>query len=541
MSALAATAPLASVRRIVGADPWIGVFAIVTVVPAAAAGGGAGLALGILAFALAGVIARLVAAPSDQRFLLRLGLGSIALHSVAAGVLDIYLRGQSSSGSMFYDDAAYVGFAKMLAQYWEGRIETLPSDPSVSNIYVIVVGLLFSTFGPIVMLPRLLNALFLTIAALLLYRTMQNLEMPGAKVASAVLLAFPSVALWSLLVLKDIYVLTFAVTAVWSVSEFIRSRHYAWWIPTLIAFLAIDSARRYVFLVLVLAWPLGMLLGAPKRQRLRAAGLATVFALMLFGALRPFDQYNMASFASLAQIRQNMAFGARTAFVEPASVVRFGAGTEFVVEVAGRTSVPDARTIVVEPGARLFVEEAVPASSPDPARTLVRPGDRVIVRAPGVEATTSPGSSAPTVDLRTDMANVVSNPVARPADDTLQLQRGIADSVGHLPTGVLHLVAAPFPFAARSLYEVATIPEMLLWYISLALAAVGAAALVRARDFRFAYGVIILAGLALVLSLVEGNVGTLLRHRAMLIPFVLVLAAVGLDRVLARRATRSTA
>ena len=101
------------------------------------------------------------------------------------------------------------------------------------------------------------------------------------------------------------------------------------------------------------------------------------------------------------------------------------------------------------------------------------------------------------------------------------------------------MIEAPNPLSARTLSDLATIPEMLMWYGVEFFAIWGLVLLMRRRRYEFAYGLLIVAGVGLVLSLFEGNAGTLLRHRAMMIPWVAVLAAVGgsdfWNRVRARR------
>jgi len=95
-----------------------------------------------------------------------------------------------------------------------------------------------------------------------------------------------------------------------------------------------------------------------------------------------------------------------------------------------------------------------------------------------------------------------------------------------LPTGLLYVLAAPFPWAAHRLVEQILIPEMLLWYAALACAAVGLA--VHWRRWRqYAHLLGYLAATLLTLGIVEGNLGTLVRQRGMIIPFVLIFSGAG--------------
>src|SRR5256885_746128 len=74
---------------------------------------------------------------------------------------------------------------------------------------------------------------------------------------------------------------------------------------------------------------------------------------------------------------------------------------------------------------------------------------------------------------------------------------------------------------------------MLVWYVLLVAAAI---ALWRWRRRWRALAPIVLfvAGTVLIFALAEGNVGTLYRHRAMIIPFVVVLAAPSIGSLVSR-------
>ena len=89
---------------------------------------------------------------------------------------------------------------------------------------------------------------------------------------------------------------------------------------------------------------------------------------------------------------------------------------------------------------------------------------------------------------------------------------------------VAYVLFAPFPWNARRALDVLPAPEMIVWYAAIAGALIEFARRVRSwRPLVPLY--LFVGGTLLVLLLVEGNVGTLFRHRAMIIPFVLILAA----------------
>jgi hypothetical protein len=95
-----------------------------------------------------------------------------------------------------------------------------------------------------------------------------------------------------------------------------------------------------------------------------------------------------------------------------------------------------------------------------------------------------------------------------------------------LPTGLTYVLAAPFPWAARRAVELAMIPEMLLWYAALVCATIGL--IVHRRRWRhYAHLLGYLAATLLTLGIVQGNLGTLVRQRGMLIPFTLIFSGAG--------------
>jgi multidrug transporter EmrE-like cation transporter len=114
----------------------------------------------------------------------------------------------------------------------------------------------------------------------------------------------------------------------------------------------------------------------------------------------------------------------------------------------------------------------------------------------------------------------------------------VARTLQYLPTGIAYALFAPFPWSTGRTLDLLTVPEMIAWYVLLAFAL---ATLWRERRrWRELVGVsLFCAGLLAVLALAEGNYGTLFRHRAMAIPFVVMIAMPALvDGVAAARAGR---
>jgi hypothetical protein len=126
-----------------------------------------------------------------------------------------------------------------------------------------------------------------------------------------------------------------------------------------------------------------------------------------------------------------------------------------------------------------------------------------------------------------------------PAEADALTRRPLRNFIQWLPTGLAYAFAAPFPWASRRMVEQVTIPEMLLWYSALVCALVGLVAhRGRWRFFLPLVGYIV--GLLLLLAATQGNLGTLVRHRSMVIPFMLVFSGAGAARLWRRRRQRGS-
>jgi hypothetical protein len=96
-----------------------------------------------------------------------------------------------------------------------------------------------------------------------------------------------------------------------------------------------------------------------------------------------------------------------------------------------------------------------------------------------------------------------------------------------LPLGLTYLLLAPFPWQATNLRQAITIPEVLVWWAVLPLAAVGLLYTVR-NKLRAALPVLIFSVLLTVAySIFQGNVGTAYRQRTQIQVFLFIMAGVG--------------
>jgi hypothetical protein len=113
-------------------------------------------------------------------------------------------------------------------------------------------------------------------------------------------------------------------------------------------------------------------------------------------------------------------------------------------------------------------------------------------------------------------------------------------ALSFLPIGLTYFVLAPMPWHLLSGRQLLVLPEMLAWYGVLIWVARGAISLLRNR-FRDMLPVFLFAVTASVsYAMVEGNLGTVYRHRAqVLVPF-LIFAAHGFAEARGRSGSRAT-
>ncbi len=104
-----------------------------------------------------------------------------------------------------------------------------------------------------------------------------------------------------------------------------------------------------------------------------------------------------------------------------------------------------------------------------------------------------------------------------------------------LPVGFVTLMLAPFPWQVSSLSQLATMPEMILWWLSIPLMIVGLIYTLKTR-FRETISILFFVLiLSLSYSLYQGNLGTLYRQRAQIQVFLLLFTAAGAALLVEKR------
>ena len=108
-----------------------------------------------------------------------------------------------------------------------------------------------------------------------------------------------------------------------------------------------------------------------------------------------------------------------------------------------------------------------------------------------------------------------------------------------VPLGLTYLLLAPFPWQLTSLRQAITLPEMVVWWLSIPLLVLGAFFTIKHRLREIAPIIIFTSLLTLTYSIMQGNVGTAYRQRAQLLIFYFVFVAVGFVLVKERREART--
>ncbi|MFA5388603.1 MAG: hypothetical protein WC312_02480 [Candidatus Omnitrophota bacterium] len=98
------------------------------------------------------------------------------------------------------------------------------------------------------------------------------------------------------------------------------------------------------------------------------------------------------------------------------------------------------------------------------------------------------------------------------------------------PLAIFVAWLAPFPWQLGSMSQVMVIPEMIVYYLLLPAMFIGWSFIMKHKAREGGIVVLYIAIMMLVLAFIEGNIGTLFRHRAMVLPFVFVLIGIGLEK-----------
>jgi Dolichyl-phosphate-mannose-protein mannosyltransferase len=100
-------------------------------------------------------------------------------------------------------------------------------------------------------------------------------------------------------------------------------------------------------------------------------------------------------------------------------------------------------------------------------------------------------------------------------------------AISTIPTGLVYLLFAPFPWQLVTLRQSITFPEMIIWWLSIPLLVLGMWYSIRYRLRQIAPILVFTTMLSIAYSVFQGNVGTAYRQRAQLLVFYFIFVAVG--------------
>jgi hypothetical protein len=487
-----------------------------------------------------------------------------ALRVAAAATIFASSVALGRGGFVTGDDAAYGLLAWSFVQFVRGN----PQPPRVPPFwngddylfgpFVFLESAIFFLFGDHVVLVEILNAALLIAAALLFFDVCRRAFSGRAAVVAATVIAlYPSLILWSALNLKEALVILLLAIVLWSLQRGYLEERFRYVLLAALVLIPLRGLRVYAYLGLAALIPVATVATSWARPRVRrrwAVGAVAAVAAMVFIAGIPGVLADPLT--QLDSARRNNALGARTSFVEPAPV-EAKAGDTFVVIAPGYAvgtptpgtspssptapAGPSPTVVVVQPGTRIVLAPTStgpgPAPSAPPGTVYVHPGDVVFVA--GSSATPAPPADRrplPLFDRRDELpaAQLSSGPSLSDPETLV-----FAHTLSHIPTGVVHALFAPLVWESRGASELAGAAENILWY-PLIVAAAATCWRERRRWRLYVPTLLAAMGFLAVLAIAEGNVGSLFRHRSMVVPLAAVLAAPTIVDVFRRIVVRSS-
>jgi Dolichyl-phosphate-mannose-protein mannosyltransferase len=423
-------------------------------------------------------VRRLVCLALSLRVLVAFGLGlyGLASHS-GLPVLDdeeSLHRAAIEVAPMLISDFGYVQPA-----WWH-----LP------NPYLALLAGLYAVIGPEFSAVRLLNASLGALSVALAYGTVQRLfSQRPARAVGLVVAVWPAVVLWTGTGLRESLFTTSTLLVPW-----LLTRH----LP------------RHTWSVAAIAGGLAMLVAGTLRNyaaAAEAAGLA-VAAMRLRPLVAPVVlAVGLAAWAALPLAHE----------ITPR-------GVEYRAAAIELSTIPE-----TDPAKR--------AQPPDPAHQHYVT-EIVRVRLPGNDDLTTAVVYGYAADpFRYVVATDQSTFYTLAPDDVQPLRENNVTwgvPLTRLFAGLRLLFVPPTPWEGVSIQRLATVPDALAWDVLFVLGVAGVWQSHRAWSPAWLVVLVYLALMILALALASSNLGTAVRHRSMLIPWLAILASPALARVAAR-------
>lgn len=186
------------------------------------------------------------------------------------------------------DEATYDSRGEQVAKYWRGEI---PMDPSTrfqgeGQGYYYIVAALYFPFGQLPLLPKLLNAWIGSLAVLELFRLTRLIggTETAALRAAKFMAFFPSMILWSSLMIRDVWVQWLLLRLAREIAELKGRRIPSRILSAGVLIWALTMFRSYLLYAAVGPFVLSFIVGRSKDiVRNLLVGSALALALVYFG------------------------------------------------------------------------------------------------------------------------------------------------------------------------------------------------------------------------------------------------------------------
>lgn len=467
----------------------------------------------------------------------------------AAIAIGIYIV---NGGALFGDETTYTGIAWSKAEgttsWW---------DPFISRLYwgtstfTVPLTLLFDVFGPKTIVGQLIAVAYATAAAGFTALVAKHVVRASlALFAGLVVALLPSQVLFSVLVLKDSAAWFAASALAYAVVRIARStgRNLLLWVAAagVILFL-LGHVRDHSTVVAAWALLVASFLPSPQRLvRIAAVGAVAVLVPIQCG-IGPIGIDLILHHGDLDERRADNAEGANTAFVPDATQRDLQEATEARAEVEQAAVVEETESQTLDVQADAAEEAAAvaifnagaeadrQARAVQLQREAQRLRDEAVRAAQEAERAKAELAAALAAEERA-LARVQKSPASTLGGLFGDGGGTTSSSLSALPIGLRVMILDPLPFIPTDNSRVRmAMGEMLLWYPLLGLGLVGVVA-GRRRLTDIAFPTLVAGGTFLMYALSEGNFGTAFRHRGETVWAVAILAAVGVEALLRRRA-----
>lgn len=254
-----------------------------------------------------------LAAPvaDDRAFLRKLVFYAFVVRAILAVLLDV----TGFSRRLAPDEDTYASEGWYIALYWAGEVFVKPWRMSAGQPmgYFYLNGAAYSLFGKTEIPIKLVNALLGALSCRFLFTLARDLYGPGvARRAAQYMAYFPSLVLWSVLNIRDVWVITLIVFVSLKSLETIRGRSRLALFQLLLGAFGLTFFRDYLFFVVAIPPVVAFLIGR-SGHLIRNVIFASVAAFGLIFLLQQGVVSERASkrmsLEALSQARQDLATG----------------------------------------------------------------------------------------------------------------------------------------------------------------------------------------------------------------------------------------